>query len=201
MTWDEGVRWHSTRTAEPTTLVLDVDYVQDKVLRIADLSAEYDYVEALIKASTQAAERWTHRALSPQTWQMTLSEFPCSGRIVLENPPLISVSSVAYYDTDGDAQSLAVSPAEFVTLESGAYSKAEIRPLENQTFPSTACRPDAVTVTYQAGYQASTAELELIKIGICLMVGELYKQRTLSVHAIHNTPSALQLERFWRPVL
>lgn len=201
MRWDEGVRWHSTRTAEPTTLPVDVSYVQDRVLRLADPDAEYDYVEALIKASTQAAERWTHRALSPQTWQMVLSGFPCSGRIVLENPPLISVTSVAYYDSAGDAQELAVSPAEFVTVPSGAYSKAEIRPLAGETWPSTATRPDAVTVMYQCGYEEPTAEYELIKVGIGLMVGELYKQRTLSVHAVHNTPSVLQLERFWRPVL
>jgi hypothetical protein len=32
------------------------------------------------------------------------------------------------------------------------------------------------------------------------MAGELYKQRTLSVHAVHNTPALLDLKRFWRQV-
>lgn len=199
--WDHGITWVSRRTVEPTTLPVDVSYVQDRVLRLADLDAEYDYVESLIRASTQAAEDRTQRALTPQTWQMVLSGFPCSGRIVLERPPLVSVTSVAYYDRAGDAQELAVSPAEFLTVPSGAYSKAEIRPLAGETWPSTATRPDAVTVTYRCGYEEPTAEYELIKVGIGLMVGELYKQRTLSVHAVHNTPSVLQLERFWRPVL
>lgn len=201
MSWDHGVRWQTVRTVEPTSLPIDVSYVQDRVLRLADPDAEYDYVESLIRASTQAAERYTHRALEPQTWQMTLSGFPCGGRIVLPNPPLIRVLSVSYYDADGHVQSLAVSPAEFLTVPSGAYSKAEIRPLAGETWPSTATRPDAVTVTYRCGYEEPTAEYELIKVGIGLMVGELYKQRTLSVHAVHNTPSVLQLERFWRPVL
>ena len=43
-------------------------------------------------------------------------------------------------------------------------------------------------------------EFLVLDAGIGLMVGEMYKLRSLSVHAVHNTPSALDLKRFWRPV-
>lgn len=199
--WDAGVRWFSRRTVEPTELPVTVPYVQDKVLHGADLSADYAFVEAMIRAATRAAEHQTQRALMPQTWEMTLSGFPRSGRIVLERPPFIAVTSLAYYDTNGAMQQLAVSPPEFIAVPSGTYRKAAIRPLPGQSWPATETRADAVTVAYRAGYECEDdAELSLINSGIGLMVGELYKQRTLSVHAVHNTPSVLQLDRFWRPV-
>ena len=199
--WDCGITWHTIRTVEPTDLPVTVDYVQQQVIRVADTTAEQDYVDQCIRAATQDAELWTHRALQPQTWQQVLSGFPPSGRIVVQRPPLISIISLQYYDEDNTLQSLAVSPPAFQTIPSGAFAKAEIRPLPGETFPSTYRRRDAVTVTFRAGYEDEDAgEFELIKVGICLMVGELYKQRTLSVHAVHNTPSVLNVAHFWRPV-
>jgi hypothetical protein len=43
--------------------------------------------------------------------------------------------------------------------------------------------------------------MALIRAGIGLMAGELYKQRSLSVQAINNSASQLQLSSFWRPVV
>ena len=43
--WDEGVTWFSRRTVEPTTLVLELDYLRDKVLRTANGSVEDDVLE------------------------------------------------------------------------------------------------------------------------------------------------------------
>lgn len=199
--WDDGVTWFVRRTVEPTSLPLSKHFVADQVLRLADTSAELDYVTSLITAATEAAERDTRRALMPQTLEMVLSGFPASGRIVLERPPLIEVTSVSYYDAAGDVQQLAVSPSDFDTVPSGFVGKAEIRPLEGASWPSTSVRGDAVTVTYEAGYEdTDDMTFSLIKAGIALMVGELYKQRTLSVHAVRNAPSVLDLKRFWRPV-
>ena len=84
---------------------------------------------------------------------------------------------------------------------SGRYARAVLTPLSGAIWPTTASRPDAVTITYQAGYSdPNEGEYQLIKAGIGLMVGELYKQRSLSVQEPNNTAANLQLTRFWRPV-
>lgn len=198
--WDCGVEWFTRRVALPDELPVDLQYLQCEVLRVADLNAEYTYIDSIVRASTDAAEQATQRALIPQTWEMVLSRFP-RWEWKLERPPVISISSLVYFDEDGAQQSLTVSPAMFRIVESGHYRKASLIPLAGEVWPATQCRPDAVTVTYRAGYEDETdPTFSLIKAGIGLMAGELYKQRTLSVHAVHNTPSALDLTRFWRPV-
>lgn len=199
--WDDGITWFSRRVVEPDELPLSATWVAERVLRVADVFEESETIEAYIRAATQAAEDDTQRALAPQTWEMVLSGFPASGRIVLERPPLIAVESLTYYDADGAATQLAVSPAEFDLVPSGAYSKAEIHPMSDGTFPTSSGLPGSVVVRYRAGYENEDDQVYgLIKAGIALMVGELYKLRSLSVHAVHNSPSVLDLKRFWRPV-
>lgn len=194
--WDNGITWFSRRVEEPSDLPISVPWLAEKILRVADVSSEAQAVEAYIQAATQAAEDETQRALSPQMWEMVLSGFPASGRIVLERPPLIEVVSIAYYETDGSVGELAVSPAQFTVAASGAYSKAEVR-VSAESVPSAR----EVVVRYRAGYlNESDAVLGLIKVGIGLMAGELYKQRSLSVQAVHNNKAVLDLARFWRPV-
>lgn len=199
--WDLDVNWFTRRTVAPTDLPVTADFIGNQVLRVVNGSADDEFIEAAITAATQQAEEETQRALMPQTWQMVLDRFPCSGKIHVERPPFLSVVSLAYYDADNAVQELAVSPAEFDVIPSGMYSKAIVKPLGAASFPATYCRPDAVTLTYRAGYDdPDDPELQTINLGIGLMVGELYKLRSLSVQAIHNTPSVLQTSRFWRRV-
>jgi len=198
--WDCGVEWFSRRVTPAEALPLDLSYLQTEVLRVGDINQEQGYVNAILLASTEAAEQATQRALMPQTWAMVLDRFP-RWELRLERPPVISITSLLYYDEDGAVQSLTVSPAMFRTVDNGHYRKTSLVPLADEVWPSTQCRPDAVTVTYRAGYESETdPTFGLIKAGIGLMAGEMYKQRTLSVHAVHNTPAKLDLTRFWRPV-
>ena len=204
--WDQHIRWQSIRITEPTALPLTVPYVRDEVLRVANGTVEDTHIERLIRAATSMAELDTDRALMPQTWRMTLSGFP-AGPIVLPRPPLIEVDSVAYVDTAGDTQALTGSPPEYRLKPSGLWSRAELWPIENTAWPSTASVPNAVVIEFQCGF-AVTASSEPpdvtvfsdILVGIELAVAELYKQRSLSVHAVHNTKSVLQTDRFWRQV-
>lgn len=198
--WDCGVEWFSRRVTPAETMPVDVEYLKSQVLRVADVHEEHSYINTIVLAATEAAEQATQRALVPQTWAMVLDRFP-RWEIRLERPPVISITSLSYFDEDGAEQSLTVSPAMFRTVDNGHYRKASLIPLANEVWPSTQCRPDAVTVTYRAGYESEAdPTFGLIKAGIGLMAGEMYKQRTLSVHAVHNTPAVLDLTRFWRPV-
>lgn len=198
--WDDGIKWKSFPSIQPTRLPFDVEYVRRAVLRAADVTVEDDWIEALIAASTGAAQDATERALEPQTWQMVLSGLPASGRILIPRPPLIGVTSLVYRDADG-VETDAGSPLPFEVVPSGHSTKGELRLPSGESWPTTAVRGDAVTITFECGYEDQRdPTYMLIKAGIALMIGELYKQRTLSVHAVHNTPSVLQVERFWKKV-
>lgn len=204
--WDDGITWFSARTVEPEDLPLSVEYVRDKVLRVANGTFEDTFIEQLIKAATEEAEHWTQRALMPQTWVLRLSGFPWGG-IALPRPPLIEIESFAYTNGDGDTVALdVVSPADYRIIPSGHLSKAQLWPLQDASWPTALSHGDSVEITYRAGYEpadvspASAPIPDLILTGICLMVGELYKLRSLSVHTGHNSAAQLQLDRFWKRV-
>ncbi len=189
--WDAGVRWFSRRTVAPTANVVSVAFVTDSVLKSPNGDMEDPLIEAYIAAATDMAEDDTQRALKPQTWEMVLSAFPASGRIVLERPPLIGYPTITYYDGDNVLQTLSGSPALVDVVTSGRYSKAEVRPLDGASWPSTMGRLDAVVVTYRAGFEDEN-DPELLKIaaGIGLKVAELYDQ----------IDKKIDYSRFWRKV-
>jgi hypothetical protein len=128
-----------------------------------------------------------------------LSGFPCR-YIELPRPPVIEIDAIDYYDENDALQSLSGSPTNYLLVDGGDIGKATIEPLPGESFPSTACRRDAVTVTYRAGYEGKSAQLELVRTGMTLMIAELYKQRSLSVAGTSVVPAVLGLEYFWRPV-
>ena len=196
--WDHGLTWRSQRTVDPDELPVDLAYIRNSVLRVTNGDIEDAHIENLCWQATEAAEDMTQRALMPQTWQMVLDRFPCHA-IRLERPPLIDVTQIDYVDADGNPQTLTGSPSQFQVVPSGQMTKAEVVPLSGQNWPATKCQRDAVTVTYTAGYADEDSVPYLIRAGIALMVGELYKNRELSISSRH-IESVLKIERFWKRV-
>lgn len=207
--WDDGIRCRDQQSAAEgpdfSTDSLETHFVRDHHLRAANGALEDDYIERLIRTSARTAEAFLHgRILIPQTWRLIMSGFPW-GYIELPFAPVIEVESIAYVDGAGDDQVLAGSPAEFdVDLESGPKAgKARIYPLSGQSWPSTSTRHDAVVVTYTAGYALDDDGIatipEDIDHGRLLVIGELYKQRSESVHAMNQNPALRSVRSLWAP--
>jgi len=105
-----------------------------------------DYIDALIIAARKTTEHLTGRALITQTIELRLDRFPTT--IYLPRGPVQSVTSIKYYDTAGDEQTL--DAAEYQTE---LYSDPpRIEPEYGYSWPSTQDRMAAVTVKYIAGY-------------------------------------------------
>jgi uncharacterized phiE125 gp8 family phage protein len=208
MPWDEGVRWHLEQVEAPdmTLDALSVPFVRDDHLRAANGTAENDYIERLIAVSYQRAERKSWRSILTQDWALVLDRFPCSGAIVLPRPPLQEVLSIEYVDENGDEQTWSGSPQPYiVSRPSGPTAgKAVIRPAYDQLWPTIRYQPDAVTVTYRAGYPeigspATSCDIpEDLQHARLLLIGELYKQRSLSVHAFNQNPAIVQADAIFR---
>jgi len=127
-----------------------------------------------IATARRRAELLTQRQLVTATWRLTLTEFPaCADEdgfysFIVPNPPLASVTSITYVGTDGATQ----------TLDSALYQvdtsrePGRVCPAYGEAWPSTRMQPEAVKVTYTAGYGASGAAVpdsakEFIRAYVC----------------------------------
>ncbi len=138
-----------------------------------DIALDDALLQGYIAAATDWAENETGRALIFQTWAMKMPAFPSGDyrAIYLPKPPLSSVTSITYVDDAGVVQTLA-----------GANYVAVADPWEpliyaavGTTWPGARTQPDAVTVTYVAGYSAdATSVPEAIKLAIKMMVQGYY---------------------------
>ena len=125
------------------------------------------------------------RALCTQTWDYTLDNFPRSTRfnkyaaIELPLPPLQSVTSLKYFDSDGAEQTLDTS--KYAVSGVGAWGPARVVPAFGEVWPSVRDIPDAVTVRFVAGYTGTTntqnAVPEPIRQALLLAVGHFYENR------------------------
>lgn len=116
---------------------------------------------------------WLGRALLTQTWDLVLDWFPACIEIPL--PPLQSVSSIAYVDGDGATQTL--SSSVYQVIDQGLWKPSLIVEAYQQSWPTTRDQPQAVTVTFVAGYGAASAVPAPIKSAIKLMVSHWYENR------------------------
>lgn len=105
-------------------------------------------LDGLVRAATGLVETITRRALVQRTMVLRRNGFP-AGALVLPSPPLRSVSSIAYTDSAGDAQTWAAA-----NYQADVYAEpGTVCPVYGVSYPAT--KPstyNTVTVTYKAGY-------------------------------------------------
>lgn len=205
--WEtSGITWTLRQIVAPAEEPLDIDFVRDLHLRSPNGTVEDAYIEGLITTARQMAERTTNRAIPEQQWTMSAYRFPCGdGAIEVPFPPLISVDAISYLDDNGDAQTLTQDTDFLVSAPMGPRcAKARLTPVFDTTWPTTQYQADAVTITFTAGYVLSgspvTGEVPSdITHGMLLVIGELYKQRSESVHAPNQSPALIRARDLWLP--
>lgn len=145
--------------------------------------------DTLIAAQLSAARRWaetfTRRQFVLATWKLYLDRFPCYA-LRLPRPPLISVSSIQYVDTAGATQTL----DDSLYQVDHNHEPGLIVPDFGQVWPTTRDgTPNAVTVTYLAGYGAidkTRLDLASVLAGTTVTVNGI----TFTAHATTTTASA-----------
>ena len=119
-------------------------------------------IQDLIPAAVEMVEKDCQRAIANRVWKLYLDEFP-HGEIELRMPPIVGDVVITYLDTAGDSQTL--SDTLYETDLVGAPGR--IVPAEGTTWPATDCTPNAVTVSFTAGYGATPIPPTLIEA--CLL--------------------------------
>ncbi len=134
---------------------------------------EDGYIGSLVKAATKMAEDFLNRALIEQEWELLFDFFPRSP-INIPLPPLQSIDSVKYIDSEGVLQTLA--PSEYETDTAGFIGRLSLR--DGKSWPSTKRTTNAVVVAFTAGYGDDPGNVpEPIRQGIKVAVAALYENR------------------------
>ena len=138
-------------------------------------SSDHDtLIDEYVTAARDIFQDVTHRALLTQTIEYSFECWP-SGRVLeLPRPPLQSVTSVTYTDTDGNSQTLA-------TTEYAVDTRAVVGRIvlgKDKTWPSLDEIANAVIVKYVAGYgDAATDVPHTILQAIRFLVAQFYEIR------------------------
>lgn len=144
-------------------------------------SSEDTVLAIYIAAARRKAEGILGRALINQTWRLKLDAFGGTDsdgnsieEIKIAKPTVQSITSVAYIDADGDSQ----------TLSSSAYSLDNstlpgwLYPADGYEWPETDDVLNAVTITFVAGYGATSASVpDDIRAWLLMTAGFLYSHR------------------------
>jgi uncharacterized phiE125 gp8 family phage protein len=108
-------------------------------------------IESLLAVATSLVEDDLHRALLTQTWQMNLERFPfVCNEIFLNRPPLQEETvEIKYYDKANAQQTW--DPSNYVVDALSEPGRVVLVPTKR--WPVTYCRPDAVQITFDCGYE------------------------------------------------
>lgn len=111
---------------------------------------------------------WLGRSLMRQTLRLDMPTW-CFRPIELPAPPIVSVTSIKYFDAVNAEQ----------TLDPSDYFLDEDTLLWGATFtePQLYARPYAVRITYLAGYENAAALPPAIKAGLLQLVAHWYENR------------------------
>lgn len=135
-------------------------------------SAEEDgLIAGYILAARQHVETYVRRALITQTWDQTIDEL--GAEIVLQRPPVQSVTSVKYLDSAGAEQTLAPSQYRLVQRSTGEFV---IVPAYGVSWPTVQGVESAVTVRFVAGYLPGALP-EPLRQGVLMLVSHWYDNR------------------------
>ena len=139
---------------EPVTLHEAKDHLR------VDLGNDDTLITEMITAARQWGEQITRRALMTQTWDWKCDWFPPDRvPIVLSLPPLQSVTSVTYIDTDGASQTWAASNYTVDAPSGDTPAKGRIIPNFEVNYPETQRIQNAVTIRFIAGYGDAAADV------------------------------------------
>lgn len=171
----------------PTVEPVSLDEAKEHLRVLSDdTDAEIESMIVAARQMVESGESWSlERSLITTTWRVVLDRFPKC--IELPRPPLISVSSITYVDTNGTTQTL--SPSLYQV--DSHNEPGRIVPAYGQVWPVTRDQINAVTVTYTAGYGATAASVPMgIKQAILLCLGDLesYRQGTITGTIVNVLP-------------
>lgn len=182
-----GLTITTPATADPVSLA--EARAQCKV----DVAEDDATLASLIIGARMHLELVTGRAFPVQEFTLTLDRFPCGTEaIVLPRAPLVSITSIAYIDEAGAAQTLAAPSYYFDSTR----DPARVFPVPGGIWPGTQARAAAVSVRFFAGYQQIP---EPLRLALLLLVCHWYENREAVLVGSAAAPLPMGVEALIAP--
>lgn len=149
----------------PSAVVTAAEAKASGVFSSDDDNTYVDLLLAVAQGQIDGPPGWLGRAIGTQTLEWRGDDFGCED-IRLLYPPVVSITSVKYDDSDGVEQTVAGGDYRLV----GQPSMPRVALAYGESWPSVRWQSEAVRIRYSAGY---TTVPTPIKHAIILMAGEL----------------------------
>ena len=130
------------------------------------------HITSCINHATAVTETIQRRSIINRTYKLLIDNFDYETRLPM--PPLVSVTSIKYYDVDGVQQTLSDSEYQVVLHDSVPF----VTPSVDGSWPATDGRRNAIEIVYIAGYGESNDDIPKdTEAGILKLVSDGYEHR------------------------
>lgn len=174
------------RIAAPTVLPVTTAEARAQ-LRVTHFDDDA-YIASLIAAAVAHIDGAgvLGRAMISQTWANWFPASPQRARLGMG--PFIALTGVSYYDADGALQAANLSDFETRLIDGAVFCL----PKDGFSWPTAQSRPDAIRVSYTAGYGTAAADVPAsLRHAILLLVAHWYDARAAASNtAMHDVPLA-----------
>ena len=157
---------------EPVNKALTLAQAKDH-LRV-EHNEEDCYIESLISCATEYVQNTTGCQLITATYRLTLDCFPDGADTICLLPPVQSVTSINYVDTQGVSQLLPTSDYYTDILS----SPARLVPAYSKVWPTARLQPSSVVIEFITGFGDEYKQVpETIREAMRLLVAHWYDIR------------------------
>jgi len=149
------------------------------------------HIASLIRHATAVTELIQRRSLINRTYTLYLDDF--EDEIGLPMPPLSSVTTIKYYDSDSVQQTIAAAEYQVVKHDTVPY----VTPAVDGAWPDTDSRKNAIEIEYVAGYGATEASTPPdTEAGLLMLISDGFEHREseivgVMVMSMHRTAKSL----------
>lgn len=155
---------------------------------------DHDDDEALIQSLIDTAvdlldgEGVLGRAMITQTWAQWVSQSP--GTVTLRMGPFIALTALEYYDADGVLQT--GDPSDLEVRKRGDF--VTVAPKDGFAWPGAQSRPDAIKISYTAGFGTTAGSVpQGIRHAMLMLVAHWYQNReAIAAGSMSDVPMAVE---------
>lgn len=153
-------------------------------------NSEDTYIKLVLQSAVKTLEDWVGRSFVNQVWKLTLEgkEFPPNKTFIkFSRPPLVSLDSFKWWDTDDTEQTITV--ATVLSVSTGELSKAFLK--NGQSWPSGVRWNHSAELEYTSGYGTEDKVPQPLQNAVMMLGAHYYENREFT--AMGSLPTKIQL--------